>query len=201
MQVDAETLPIASCSTTPETTQQPLTSKTVRTTTKSKRRHKSTKNSPATVNQTDEVTTKSKRATKRAHQDPPDSTSSGSLKKLVLSMGVNHDHDDYTKKVEVVTAISDSETSSVTSTTTMASCSTTVTEGQTTPSNKYKIRREKNNVASRRSRQTRKQKFVDMEDRSEILEKENAELRKKIDMMEALAKSLKQHLVSKMVAK
>ncbi|MRA76012.1 hypothetical protein GH890_31770, partial [Bacillus thuringiensis] len=44
---------------------------------------------------------------------------------------------------------------------------------------KHKTRRVKNNLASKQSRQNRKQKYVEMEDQTLTLVAENEELRKK----------------------
>ena len=66
---------------------------------------------------------------------------------------------------------------------------------------KYIERRTKNNIASKRSRKTRKEKFVSMEERADNLVIENKELAQKIVKMEALAKAMKEALVKKMASK
>jgi hypothetical protein len=66
---------------------------------------------------------------------------------------------------------------------------------------KYVQRRQKNNVASKRSRETRKQKYVNIEQQSIDLETANAELRHKVTELEALAEEMKQILIQRMVAK
>jgi len=68
-------------------------------------------------------------------------------------------------------------------------------------SNKYVERRIKNNVASKRSRDTRKQKFVDMEQQAVDLVEQNEMLTKKIAEMEKLAVSMKHKLVQFMAKK
>lgn len=69
------------------------------------------------------------------------------------------------------------------------------------PVTKYRERRDKNNEASRRSRQIRKEKFVEMDKEAEILEVRNDELRKKIVELEAMAKTMKAMLIQKMTEK
>jgi hypothetical protein len=63
---------------------------------------------------------------------------------------------------------------------------------------KYFERRKKNNVASKRSRETRKSKFMQMEEQADILEKQNEELRKKIAMLEKATIQMKDVLVAKL---
>lgn len=67
--------------------------------------------------------------------------------------------------------------------------------------NKYRERRDKNNVASRRSREIRKEKFVHMEKEAEELEIRNEHLRKKIEELEKLAAVMKADLIKKMTSK
>lgn len=118
---------------------------------------------------------------------------------------VQHDHNDYTIKTkrsrnQTVSFSSDTEDSVANSDLSMATTSKTNTSQSSrgeSKDNKYRMRRDKNNVASRRSRQTRKQKFIEMEDQCDILEKENEEMREQIVKMEELAKLMKQHLISK----
>ncbi|XP_071101590.1 thyrotroph embryonic factor-like [Haliotis cracherodii] len=66
---------------------------------------------------------------------------------------------------------------------------------------KYRERRDKNNVASRRSREIRKRKFVDMESKADELVVENEKLQLKIVELEKLAKEMKTILVSKLSGK
>lgn len=66
---------------------------------------------------------------------------------------------------------------------------------------KYRVRREKNNIASKRSREIRKRKFVDMEQEAERLEEENKRLEVRIVELEKLAKQMKEILVAKMAGK
>ena len=82
----------------------------------------------------------------------------------------------------------------------MASSSSS-TETSTTPKTKYRERRDKNNAASRRSRQIRKMKYVEMEGEADILEANNENLRKKIVELEKLAKFMKAELIKKMTEK
>ncbi|XP_005103540.1 uncharacterized protein LOC101858288 isoform X2 [Aplysia californica] len=67
-----------------------------------------------------------------------------------------------------------------------------------TPVDKQAVRRMKNNVASKRSREQRKQKFADMDLEAEQLITENDRLRNKIIELEKLAKEMKAQLVAKM---
>lgn len=69
------------------------------------------------------------------------------------------------------------------------------------PLDKQSLRRLKNNVASKRSREQRKQKFVDMDKEAEELVIKNDKLRKKIVELEELAAEMKKVLVSKMAGK
>ncbi|KAK6181065.1 hypothetical protein SNE40_009001 [Patella caerulea] len=73
-----------------------------------------------------------------------------------------------------------------------ASCSTP---------NKYRVRREKNNIASKRSREIRKNKFTEMEDKANLLVVENEKMREKIVELEALAKEMKAVLVARLSGK
>lgn len=66
---------------------------------------------------------------------------------------------------------------------------------------KYKSRRDKNNIASKRSREIRKRKHKDMEQEAEHLVGENARLEKRIVDLERLAKQMKEILVAKMAGK
>lgn len=66
---------------------------------------------------------------------------------------------------------------------------------------KYVERRKKNNIASKRSREARKNKFMEMDDKTTELEKANETLRKKITQLEILTKKMKEALVSKLATK
>ncbi|KAH9494832.1 hypothetical protein Btru_017937 [Bulinus truncatus] len=66
---------------------------------------------------------------------------------------------------------------------------------------KQAVRRMKNNVASKRSREQRKQKFVEMDQEAEQLIIANENLRKKIVELELLAQQMKAELVAKMSGK
>lgn len=69
------------------------------------------------------------------------------------------------------------------------------------PVEKYRERRVKNNIASRRSREIRKQKFANMEEEAERLVVENAKLHERIAEMEQMAKEMKATLISKLAGK
>jgi len=66
---------------------------------------------------------------------------------------------------------------------------------------KYKTRRDKTNVASKRSREIRKKKYKDMDQEADFLVVENARLEKRIVDLERLAKQMKEVLVAKMSGK
>ena len=121
---------------------------------------------------------------------------------LVLA-SVESDHD-YTLKSpkrprrhDVTTSKQDSDVfQSPSSTSALSENSRTLTK-----EDKYVERRIKNNIASRRSRQTRKDKFASMEDKAITLAEENEALTKKIELMESLAKAMKDALIKKMAGK
>lgn len=102
------------------------------------------------------------------------------------------DHDYVTKKMRSAPAVATVEASPSTSS------SVVVAEK---PKNKYRERRDKNNVASRRSREIRKEKFTSMNKEADHLEVRNEELRKKIVELEDLAKIMKAELIKKMTTK
>lgn len=112
----------------------------------------------------------------------------------------NPDHDDYTaKRPRVATADSTAETEGepAPSTSSFArpsspTCATSET------SSKYVQRRIKNNIASRRSRQTRKQKFLDMESQAEQLEEANEKLQQQVAELEKITKIMKDALVQRL---
>lgn len=66
---------------------------------------------------------------------------------------------------------------------------------------KYRERRRKNNIASRRSREIRKTKLTGLEQEGVDLEIKNNELRIKIVELEALAKEMKASLIQKLISK
>ncbi|KAH7951769.1 hypothetical protein HPB52_012843 [Rhipicephalus sanguineus] len=66
---------------------------------------------------------------------------------------------------------------------------------------RYTDMRVKNNIASRRSRMTRKEKELEMEKRASELEQENELLRIKVKNLEELTDRLKKHLISSIVKK
>lgn len=101
---------------------------------------------------------------------------------VVSSIPTNTDHDDYILKDKRARLPSDSA----------------VVPNSPTKIEKYVQRRQKNNVASKRSRETRKQKFTDMEDRANELEAHNQELSLKAEQLEKLAKKMKDILVQRL---
>ncbi|KAL8623496.1 hypothetical protein ACOMHN_015704 [Nucella lapillus] len=66
---------------------------------------------------------------------------------------------------------------------------------------KHKLRREKNNLASKRSREIRKKKFLNYEVEAKRLDEENAQLELRVALLEKLAKDMKDVLVSKLKIK
>lgn len=104
------------------------------------------------------------------------------------------DHCNYTRKRPRLSTVSsdlaESDTESVVST---SSSSTKVTALE-----RKTVRRIKNNIASRRSRETRKSKFQLMEEEAQELEKRNKELSQKVIELEALAKQMKAVLVKRL---
>ncbi|KAK0049948.1 hypothetical protein Bpfe_020680 [Biomphalaria pfeifferi] len=80
--------------------------------------------------------------------------------------------------------------------------SSSITQGQECGiTDKQAVRRMKNNVASKRSREQRKQKFAEMDQEAEDLIVANEKLRKKIVELEKLAQEMKAQLVAKMSGK
>jgi len=104
---------------------------------------------------------------------------------------LNPDHCDYISKKRRL-----SSTSSMDST-------STVDTGMPEMSRleKYRERRRKNNIASKRSRETRKDKFNSMEQKAIELEKHNAELQQKVKELESLTKRMRETLIQKMTMK
>lgn len=70
-----------------------------------------------------------------------------------------------------------------------------------TVTDKQAVRRMKNNVASKKSREQRKQKFADLDQEAERLIVANEELRRKIVELERTAREMKAQLVAKMTGK
>ncbi len=109
---------------------------------------------------------------------------------------VNPDHNDYTVK---------SKRARISSSATVSSMDEECLEEGSSSScqskskeDRYRHRRDKNNVASRRSREARKQKFANMESQAVELEKANQSLREKIQELEALTKHMKDTLVQRL---
>lgn len=109
------------------------------------------------------------------------------------SSSVISDHDYVLKKPRVEESTSDTEG--------LLLQDMSAAQPSTSSADKYKERRRKNNIASRRSREIRKQKFVDMEIEADNLESENRKLEAKIVEMERLAKEMKAILVKSLVNK
>lgn len=105
------------------------------------------------------------------------------------------DHDYVTKKPKLTNPVMTVKASQMTSTSQL----------QVAPVyksvNKYRERRDKNNLASRRSREIRKLKYVGMDQEADELEIRNEALRKKIIELESLAKTMKAVLIKKMTEK
>jgi len=106
----------------------------------------------------------------------------------------NSDHDCYVSKKSRIVSVADSTCTDTESEAAIPSSSGTTVD-------KHRNRRIKNNIASKRSRETRKQKFADMEKTASELEKANAELRQKVDLLEQLTKQMKETLVKKLAGK
>lgn len=75
------------------------------------------------------------------------------------------------------------------------------TRAPSTEPSTYREKRDKNNVASQRSRRMRKEKFLEMDEQVVALETQNQAMREKIVKMEALAKAMREALVSKISGK
>jgi len=112
---------------------------------------------------------------------------------------VNTDHDAYTCNAKQSRLAS--TTSRLSSTSSELDSSFTSEPSTSKDSQKYHERRRKNNIASRRSRQTRKQKFACMEGKAEELEAMNARLEQQAVELESLTKLMKQILVEKLSKK
>lgn len=69
------------------------------------------------------------------------------------------------------------------------------------PQQRYSDMRNKNNMASRRSRMTRKDKELEMERKAAELEQDNELLRIKVKSLEELTEKLKRHLINSIVKK
>ena len=74
-------------------------------------------------------------------------------------------------------------------------------ESRSKSKDKYRERRDKNNAASKRSREIKKQKYIEMDKEADMLEIKNEALRKKIVELEELAKFMKAELIRKMTSK
>ena len=94
----------------------------------------------------------------------------------------NTDHDDYTTKFKKPSIVAE-------------------LKPESSEKDKYNRRRVKNNVASKQSRLSRKQKYVDMDGEATRLEDENDKLRRRAEKLEELAQEMKRILIEKMVQK
>ena len=132
---------------------------------------------------------------------------SSDLEKLSANVGLvqtsSHDHDYSTKRPRMSTPIAEVSVEKVEIFLPPAPSPTPSTSYAITGSveDKQRNRREKNNVASKRSREIRKQKFVSMESEAERLIVDNARLEKRVVELEKLAKQMKEILVAKMAGK
>lgn len=109
------------------------------------------------------------------------------------------DHDYVVKKPRLVSSY---EVETSYEATSPIPVSSTSTIGSTAaPTTKYRERRDKNNAASRRSRQIRKNKYVLMEVEAEELAAKNDKMRSKIAELEKLAKFMKAELIKQMTKK
>ena len=103
------------------------------------------------------------------------------------------DHSDYTRKRPRLSTVS----SDISESDAESSVSSISTVGLTS-AEKKSHRRVKNNIASRRSRETRKSKFQSMEEEAVELEKKNKELSQKVIELETLAKQMKAVLIQRL---
>lgn len=107
---------------------------------------------------------------------------------------VSIDHDYVCKKPRLTEVVVESVTEAEPST-------STASKMMRSPAQKYRERREKNNIASKRSRETRKMKFKDMELEAVRLVEENENLKVKIVELEKMAKEMKTVLIQKLANK
>lgn len=119
----------------------------------------------------------------------PSSSSIRRAEKRAMVSSSTVDHDAYTLKAAKRARVEEEEDSDD---------SDEVTTTTKTKTERYYERRVKNNIASRRSRETRKQKFLNMEDEAERLEAHNRELEAKVLELEALANTMKAMLVKRL---
>lgn len=122
------------------------------------------------------------------------------MKKDDFDWSLNMDHDYVTKKPRLSPAPVVVESTKTPSSKSKQSTSKSMAN-KLPPDQKYRERRVKNNIASRRSREIRKMKFSEMDEEANRLVVVNSELRVKIEEMEKLAKDMKALLVQKLAAK
>jgi CelD/BcsL family acetyltransferase involved in cellulose biosynthesis len=108
----------------------------------------------------------------------------------------NPDHNDYISKAKRPRVAS--SVSSMASVDNYSEDEVNLNGKPRTKDEKYMERRRKNNIASRRSRETRKQKFTQMEEQAIELEKSNELLRQKVEELERLTKHMKETLVERL---
>jgi len=109
----------------------------------------------------------------------------------------NPDHSDYTTKNKRRKTSHASSLADAAADVAMTTDDTQPCAG-TSKDQKYLERRRKNNIASKRSRETRKQKHSSLQDQANLLEKQNEALRLKVDQLEKLAKEMKDTLIQKL---
>lgn len=144
-----------------------------------------------------------KKTIKRPFTVEEEVESGSDLGRLAASVGLlqseSFDHDYSVKRPRMSEQSSDAENDSVFFANPVASpAPSTSTTTPYPPEAKHKNRREKNNIASKRSRESRKQKFVDMEQEADRLVVDNARLEQRVVQLERLAKQMKEILVAKM---
>lgn len=148
-----------------------------------------------------------KKSLKRSFVEVEDTSSDlGKLSARVgLARSSSHDHDYSSKRPRMSTVTEVSSVEKVEDDVFLAPAPSPApsTSGSTTgpPEDKYRHRREKNNVASKRSRDIRKKKFVEMGSEAERLIADNARLELRVVELEKLAKQMKEILVAKMAGK
>ena len=122
------------------------------------------------------------------------------MKKDDFDWSMNMDHDYVTKKPRLSPTPIVVESTKTPSSKSKQSTSKSNAQ-KSTPDQKYRERRVKNNIASRRSREIRKMKFSEMDEEANRLVVVNSELRVRIEEMEKVAKDMKALLVQKLAAK
>ncbi|KAK7092553.1 transcription factor zip-2-like [Littorina saxatilis] len=141
------------------------------------------------------------RGMKRSFAEVEDTSDLGRLSANVgLVKSSSHDHD-YSAKRQRTSAVTEDTSVEDMEEVFLVPAPSTSDTTQFPTEDKYRHRREKNNVASKRSREIRKRKFTDMEGEAERLIVDNARLEKRVVDLERLAKQMKEILVAKMAGK